>query len=478
MAEASLKAASGHEDDTSSVRSSLGTGTKSDVAQVGGVRSKSKLTVKDLEARLSQMDKKVDEKFDRLLQSISNLSNRPQLSVVSETEGGLARPNSQAQDTVHGPSGRRRPLISLENSLDVEYGLVQPADTISLHPNRNEMHQLLQDDGNSESRESCASNDNDNDSHLQFQQYVRKDSDNLGQLFCTQTAQSAKDGIKLDQSQIDVLSKSWRSDNPEKVSCYKEEYKHTFPVSQESENFLLVPGLDDLVEPMLQKRHGKLFKPWGKGKQLCSQPLKAIESLAFQGQLAARMNIVSVAYLQQGLGSLLEGLQENNPNIDRAVQTVRDLFAISNKALDQAGRTGAYQHMIRRKAAIADTGLSTLKDVQSKVLILPLSHEGVFGKGLENVLKHRKEQKDQINDLVPEFSKSMKRKFQGGGERQPPNKKPYTENMGNRGSVRYTPQQSREFRTTTQYRPSSQNEQVKGKKETGGLQSFRIPRKN
>ena len=37
----------------------------------------------------------------------------------------------------------------------------------------------------------------------------------------------------------------------------------------------------------------------------------------------------------------------------------RDSFAISNKLLlDQMARTGAFAHLIRRKAALSDTGLT------------------------------------------------------------------------------------------------------------------------
>ncbi|KAH3836049.1 hypothetical protein DPMN_109418 [Dreissena polymorpha] len=97
--------------------------------------------------------------------------------------------------------------------------------------------------------------------------------------------------------------------------------------------------------------------------------------------------------------------------MDKAVQTVRDLFDMSNKALDQAGRAGAFHHLVRRKAAVTDTGLSTLKDIHSKVMYLPLSSEGVFDSGLHSKLKSRKEQKDQLNDLMPEFFDKHKRKF-------------------------------------------------------------------
>ncbi|KAL4234844.1 hypothetical protein ACF0H5_006485 [Mactra antiquata] len=186
-----------------------------------------------------------------------------------------------------------------------------------------------------------------------------------------------------------------------------------FPLHDSNKEALEVPGLDDLLEPMLIKRHGnKMTKVWGKSKQLCTQPLKSIETLGYQGQLATRYNILAIAYLQQSLASLMTNLQQNDPNIDRAVQTVRDLFEISSKCLDQAGRADAFHHLIRRKAASANSGLNTLKDIQSKVMYLPLSADGVFECGLQPKLKDRKEQKDQINDIIPEFFEGKNEKLQ------------------------------------------------------------------
>ena len=68
-------------------------------------------------------------------------------------------------------------------------------------------------------------------------------------------------------------------------------------------------------------------------------------------------------------------------------QTVKDIFAISNKALDihPSGHTGAFFHLICRKAAAQDSGIVQLKDIQSKAQCLTLTDEGVFGKGLESV---------------------------------------------------------------------------------------------
>ena len=48
-----------------------------------------------------------------------------------------------------------------------------------------------------------------------------------------------------------------------------------------------------------------------------------MEKVAYQGQVAARMGIISMCYVQQALRSLLQNLKSNSPNIDEAVQNVR-----------------------------------------------------------------------------------------------------------------------------------------------------------
>jgi len=56
-------------------------------------------------------------------------------------------------------------------------------------------------------------------------------------------------------------------------------------------------------------------------------------------------------------------LKKKEPNVDRTVQTVKDLYDISAKVLDQCGRSGAFHHLIRRKDAAADTGLDDVREV-------------------------------------------------------------------------------------------------------------------
>jgi hypothetical protein len=54
------------------------------------------------------------------------------------------------------------------------------------------------------------------------------------------------------------------------------------------------------------------------------------------------------------------------------------------QSLDQFGRIGTLNHMIRKKAAASESGLNTLKDIQAKVLYLPLV--GLLTEKPENLL--------------------------------------------------------------------------------------------
>ena len=74
--------------------------------------------------------------------------------------------------------------------------------------------------------------------------------------------------------------------------------------------------------------------------------------------------------------------------------------------MEQAGRSGPFHHMIRRKSALTYTGIDSerVREVMIKVLCAPLSGNGVFGDHLEEQFKRRKAQKEQLKDLLPEFS--------------------------------------------------------------------------
>ncbi len=86
----------------------------------------------------------------------------------------------------------------------------------------------------------------------------------------------------------------------------KDEYKSFFPVHEQSKDALQVPTLDDLLEPLISKKHGaRAVSNWNKSRKLFTQPLRSVENLAYSGQMAARMGIISVSYMQQALGTLL-----------------------------------------------------------------------------------------------------------------------------------------------------------------------------
>ena len=394
--------------------------------------TKSKVSV---DSRIDLLEKKIDEQLGSILLLVQTLANPSssqrdtgvlapgQRSVLQDDHpAGVSGPVSEEA----GPIGTRRPLIPLENDIDSDFAIQpvtlrqdHPDDTLSLTPAQREKDSLglLSDNDDSVS---CKSVGTDSVLSLsearkanRFCQYLsdtpEKSQNNLAHLFGEEAGlkQSSETGICLDRAQIDTLSKTWRCEHPERLSAFRDEYRSVFPVHDSSLQTLQVPSLDDLLEPMLSKRHGsKAVKAWGRNRTLATQPLKAIESVAFQGQSAARYGIIAVSYMQQALGSLLNKLQSDYFNIDSAIQSVRDIFAMFTKALDQVGRAGAFHHIVRRKAAASDTGLNNLRDVQAKVLYLPLSGEGVFGKGLEGNLQKRKEQKEQLSDLVPDFAQA------------------------------------------------------------------------
>jgi hypothetical protein len=191
---------------------------------------------------------------------------------------------------------------------------------------------------------------------------------------------------------------------------------------------------------------------------------------------------------------LSSSIKSDNTNPD-ILQSVNDIFAISMKSLDQFGRTGAFSHMIRRKAATSESGLNTLKGIQAKVLYLPLTAEGVFGEGLEDKLGKRKEQREQLKELLPEFSNKRKPDFNTRQDTWP-NKTPrysVNNNMNtnnnlsndsrrsgfsvNKPTSKFTPRYQKKF---AKGRDSDKKENnFKDKKSGSGWgSSFRIPKKN
>ena len=148
------------------------------------------------------------------------------------------------------------------------------------------------DDGNAERFNKYNANPKTTDSSEEKQQNLR---DLFGEDACVKRS-SAGAGIVLDESQSDVLNESWRIKAPNDLSAYKDSYRSSFPVNEQSVDMLQVPSLDDIVETFLIRRHSQKTT-FQMAKSLFTQHLKEIEKFAFQGQTAARMGIVITLYI-------------------------------------------------------------------------------------------------------------------------------------------------------------------------------------
>lgn len=367
------------------------------------------------ESRFSSLDGKFEKLFAVLSSSNGSDQRRPNTNVESSASGSC-RPPVEGNDI----SDVRRPLLPLDNSLNKDFGIVNhnscisDDDVISLQPGQIERQGigLLSSEGSD--RVEVAENDKILDTR--FQKYSAQNTskeneplthDLLIEMFGDDAQANSSNqnvGLRLDKAQIDVLNSSWRCQAPEKLTAYRDSYKQAFPVHESSEKMLQVPSLDELSERLLIKKHGRRAA-FGNSQSLFSQPFKSMEKIAYQGQMAARMGIVSLCYAQQALGLLLTNLKSASPNLDEAVQNVRDIFAISTKSLDQMCRSGAFHQLIRRKATVADTGLHDFKDLQKSALTSPLSGEGIFGSEFEKKLKDRQEKDKQLSELMPEMNK-------------------------------------------------------------------------
>lgn len=379
-------------------------------------RSKKKDDLEVLEQKFEQRLSNFDTRLDKIFEFMTTKFQNP------VTTGEQVIPSVQ-QDS--GSSGVRRPLVQMPTmdnlpiDNEIEGNGQADQDVMSLAPGRSERQDigLYSDDDMSCSVRSDTENNQRNSRFSKYLSKCTQDSenkdttdtnDNLKLLFGDDAkTKSVKNsiGLVLDKSQIEVLSGSWHCKNPEKITAYNEEYKACFPIHDSAEEHLNVPSLDSFTADLLVKKHGsKAFAVASKKKTLFSPFLKSVEKLAFQGQAASKMGITATAYIQQALGSLYETLSDKEVNLDRAVQQVKDIFAMSTKAVDQVARTGAFHHLIRRKAVMEDTGLNDIKELKNPLLSLPLSSGGVFGEKFEQTLKDRIEKDKQLKELLPELN--------------------------------------------------------------------------
>ena len=404
-------------------------------------RSKKKDEVEELnkkwESRFSQIETRFDKFFDLF-------SSNDGININKDTvTSGEQRPCQNQSEQDSGSSGAHR-LVEDSNHEHFPTDSVRERendDVVSLAPGHRERHDigLLSEDESSLKSET----DNPQKSSSRFSKYVNgnesdsdeNNNDHLKSLFGDDVKtkkETSSGGLILDKSQIDILSGSWRCKNPERLTAYNDEYRHSFPVHEKTSDILEVPSLDNMVPDLLVKKHGAKAYSVSQKSNLYNPCLKSLEKLAYQGQVAARMGIITTAYTQQALGNLLNTLSENEVNLDKSIQLVRDIFAMSTKSLDQVARAGAFHHLIRRKATLEDTGLNDIKELKHPLVSLPLTKSGVIGDNMEQTLKDRVDKNKQLKELLPELhvnkTFSVKRKATGNQFSNDWSKKPKFDN--------------------------------------------------
>ncbi|CAC5368276.1 unnamed protein product [Mytilus coruscus] len=241
----------------------------------------------ELEMKLFSIEESFDKRFDKLF--------------------GLLQAANKSADSSH--TEERRPLIPLDPNLNEDLGsprIVRDFDErseISLQVDRRERRDLLglisdheESDTQSVSSHLLDKNSNANKTD-RFSKYLDSsvrnistvDENSSGNITCNskvdRLAKIFKDdlpednsdksvGLILDDSQVKILSYSWRTQHPERLSAYKDEYRSCFPVHEKSLPVLQVPSLDDMLEPMIKRVHtNKTVKSWDKQKQLFSRNL-------------------------------------------------------------------------------------------------------------------------------------------------------------------------------------------------------------
>ena len=106
------------------------------------------------------------------------------------------------------------------------------------------------------------------------------------------------------------------------------------------------------------------------------------------------------SFICNSLGNFVELINSSNFDKQTAAQHILDIFAMSTKSLDQISRSGAFHSIVRRTVAMTDTALCDVSD--SKDFFKILTGEGVFGSGLETLLKSCIKKK-KIDEMLPEL---------------------------------------------------------------------------
>ncbi|VDI31976.1 Hypothetical predicted protein [Mytilus galloprovincialis] len=247
----------------------------------------------ELENKLTSMEDRFDKKIDMLFAVLNKSCATIGSSTVAEVSqsGGLATQREQSSDNVPS-TGERRPRMNILVAFSSPVSVYSQAGNKSRNVERFSQYLQTQPTTTSNNVESQSNQRQTSNIDNNNNKTVDKQSDNLNllsKLFKEDIPSESSDnsgGLIIDEAQVRILERSWRTKNPEKLTAFKDEYRSCFPVNDKSKSFLQVPSLDDLLEPMIRTVHGtNSVKSWDKHKQLVTQPLKQIENLAYQGQV-------------------------------------------------------------------------------------------------------------------------------------------------------------------------------------------------
>ena len=219
----------------------------------------------------------------------------------------------------------------------------------------------------------------------------------------------------LDEEQIGIIAKYWRSERPHKLAGYSEESYKILKVKEKFVDLTSVPTLDKFVKHVnhadqSSTKQGYKAKMW-----------ESFETELRKAHKGARVGMLSVAMGQQILYNSLELLKQwqadsviNDTQFEAMKQMFVANFEASNRSLEQCARVGGLIQQTRRHVVLEDLGIP--KSRRETWLQLPLSGNGIMGSKFEEDLSERAQMRKQFKASATQLgimssgmNKSLKR---------------------------------------------------------------------
>ncbi|CAG2257788.1 unnamed protein product [Mytilus edulis] len=177
----------------------------------------------ELENKLTSMEDRFDKKIDMLFAVLNKSCATTGSSTVAEVSqsGGLATQREQSSDNVPSTGSVDRLAINLEMLKYLANIYTQPTTTNNNVESQSNQRQTSNIDNNNNKTVDKQSDNLDLLSKLFKEDIPSESSDNSG-------------GLIIDEAQVRILERSWRTKNPEKLTAFKDEYRSCFPVHDKS----------------------------------------------------------------------------------------------------------------------------------------------------------------------------------------------------------------------------------------------------